>query len=196
MGLDEINFSTRLGNLGNNIGTISFFKDIETLEPLNNEQINEEIENGFESNLMVTNKYFDDLLNMNSNTKSTLFALSKVIIESTNDLQYNDAKNNIELLKELNEDIFDSIIIILPNGNVVYNSKSNENNYTNYKNNSIDENYMTRQSIITSQISNNGVGSEIKFSYAVKVKNIFYSLRIGELGFNKGTILLSKKENI
>ena len=55
---------------------------------------------------------------------------------------------------------------------------------------------MTRQSIITSQISNNGVGSEIKFSYAVKVKNIFYSLRIGELGFNKGTILLSKKENI
>ena len=192
----DINFSSRLGNLGNNIGTISFFKELETLEQFIEKQNNEQIEKGFESNLIITNNYFNNLFNINENTKSTLFTLSKILIESTNSTQYNDAKNNIKLLLDLNKDIFDSITIILPNGNVVYNSKSNKNYYKNYKNNSIDENYMNRQSIITSQLSNNGVGVEIKFSYSVKVKNTFYSLRIGELGFNIGTILLSKKENI
>jgi hypothetical protein len=85
------------------------------------------------------------------------------------------------------------IVVTLPDGTVVVDTKKTNNSYANYQAKKINENHNSRIAILDSQLFECGVGVETKRSTTDKVVEAYVAKRLGNYLDNSGTVRISKK---
>jgi len=136
----------------------------------------------------------------NTYTPPTPFVniLNNIIIDSSSG--YPISKSNLD---QITADLTSAlqktgrVVVTLPDGTVVYDSKETVNNtWSNFNGKIINENHNTRPAIMEAQLFNYGKGYESKYSTSTGSQENYAAFRIGGLGASLGTIRFSTKATV
>jgi hypothetical protein len=85
------------------------------------------------------------------------------------------------------------VVITLPDGTVVVDTKKTTNSYANFNAKKINENHNSRIAILDSQLFECGVGVETKRSSSDNTVENYVAVRLGKYLDNSGSVRISKK---